>query len=160
MACVRSCETSVYAHHHPFSVAYAGANCSCVEFATRFECSLFQMNSLVDVNDGERTVISYVLSAAQGLSEVRPPDWQGSLARSGLRLAPDVRPTQSSSRTLPTYVDATPGSYWSVIEQSAGGGERGLAFARQLQRHLMCYVDALPLDEIELLAGGRAQGHS
>lgn len=95
----------------------------------------------------------------------RPVDWQGPLARGGLSLASsNATSTESDTRKRPSIETPTshsrqirkPESMWPIIEEAVGGGEQAKLVSKLMQKRLMARIDGMPLDEIELMAGGES----
>ncbi len=80
--------------------------------------------------------------------------WQGLDARGGApHAAVDKAEPEDSEMTEAKPAVSSTAGFFSAASHTAGGGRRGADLARALQRWLITYVEGLPLDEIELMAG-------
>lgn len=104
----------------------------------------------------DRSAAEALFQEANAFRSVRPPTWQGPLARSGpAHDAPAPKasaPVEQKAASVPVAPHSQ--SLWHILEAAAGGGQKGKLVSRLMQKQLLARVDSLPIDEIELLAGG------
>lgn len=100
-------------------------------------------------------MLSDFLCELDAFPPIRPADWQGPLARSGPKMT--AKPTAAATATAPCAPPAvtanSQSSIWPLFEQAVGGGDTGRNVARLMQRKLLMHVEALSVDEIDLMAG-------
>lgn len=89
-----------------------------------------------------------LLREASSYSAVRSPTWQGPAARSGPRFS------TSAQASAPDLLVEQPrdDSLWNKLRAAAGNDDRAASAIAHMQRALLKSIDALPLDEIELMA--------
>lgn len=99
----------------------------------------------------ERALYAEIRASLARHGAVRAPTWQGPDARGGAPFASISKPSPAVAAPVKPAVGSV--GFFAAAAHAAGGGKKGADLARALQRWLITYVEGLPLDEIELMAG-------
>lgn len=83
----------------------------------------------------------------------RSATWQGEQARSGPRYAPPSIPEGDSNKApIATSSPSQPSSVWTALEAAAGADDKARVAVSLMKKHMLQSVEALSMDEIELMA--------
>lgn len=101
-----------------------------------------------------------LLKEMDKFATVRPVTWQGASARSG-PVYKHTAQTEQADVAMDTSSDAsastTSAPLWTRLSNATGSASHGAAIVRLMQKHLLEYVDDIPLDQIELMAKREVQ---